>query len=440
MLSLHDYQKKAIEWILSHKSSGVFADMGLGKTAIVLHAVKQLPQPVLIVGPIRVVEGVWAAEARVWGETKDLTFRLLRGAPKARKTALSGPPSSIYLVNPELLEEILTNPDRPAFGTLVVDESSMYKNATTQRFKVLKKHLDLFDRVVILTGTPTPNSLMDIWSQIYLLDKGERLGKNQFSFKSKYFEQKDYMGFVFEPRPGAMETVTDKVADLVMRIDAKDHLPERTVIHNQVTLELPSPVRKIYEDMKRQAFAKINTDSEISAVNAVAALMKLRQVASGFVYNDEGGVEHLHSEKIDALKEVIDETGSPIIVLYNFNHELEGLKKAFKHGVVFDSPLIEDWNKGKISLMFLHPASGGHGVNLQYGGHTMVIFSSSFSYEQMSQATARIDRQGQKHPVIFHSLIVRDSVDELIFETLLNKSHNQTSILKRIKEYASHNR
>lgn len=439
MRSLHAYQKTAIEWILSRKSSGVFADMGLGKTAITLHAIKDLPGPVLLVGPIRVIEGVWEAEAGVWDETKGITFNLLRGAPKARSEALLRP-SQVYLVNPELLEEVLTNPKAPKFKTLIVDESSMYKNAATKRFKTLKKYIKDFERVVILTGTPTPNSLMDIWPQIFLLDQGERLCKNQFAFKSKYFEQKDYMGFVFEPRLGAMEAVTNKISDLVMRIDAKDHLPPRTVLQNQILIDLPGPVRKVYESMKREAFSKINDESNISAVNAVAALMKLRQVASGFVYNDEGKVEHLHSEKINALQEVIEETGSPVIVLYNFNHELEGLKKAFKHGVVFDSPHIEAWNEGKIPLMFLHPASGGHGVNLQYGGHTMVIFSSSFSYEQMSQAMARIDRQGQADTVIFHSLIVRDSVDELIFETLSNKGHNQDSILKRIKEYASNHR
>ena len=439
MHSLHDYQKNARKFILDRPCSGIFADMGLGKTALTLHAIKDLPQPVLLIGPIRVVEGVWRAEALIWGETKGLTFSLIRGAPKARSEALSRP-AQVYLSNPETLGSMFADPKCPAFKTLIVDESSMYKNSTTKRFKTLKAALPKFERVVILTGTPTPNGLMDLWSQIYLLDRGARLGKNAFAYKAKYFEQKDYMGFVFEPRLGAEERVTELISDIVMRIDAKDHLPPRTVIHNKVMLDLPPNVRKIYEDMKRTAFAKINADSDISAVNAVAALMKLRQVANGFVYNDAGEVDHLHSEKIDALKEVIEETGSPIIVLYNFNHELEGLKKAFKNAVVFDASKIEDWNAGKIPLMFLHPGSSGHGVNLQYGGHTMVAFSASFSQEQMSQAMARIDRQGQAHPVFFHYLMVRDSVDELIFETLQNKSHNQTSILKRIKEYASNRR
>lgn len=436
MLSLHDYQKKAIDFILERPCSGIFADMGLGKTAIVLHALKDLPQPVLLIGPIRVVEGVWAAEALVWEETKGLTFSLIRGAPKARSEALSRP-SQIYLTNPEQVPNVLGDPKCPAFKTLIVDESSMYKNSSTKRFKTLKLVLPKFERVIILTGTPTPNGLMDLWSQVYLLDRGARLGKNVFAYKAKYFEQKDYMGFVFEPRTGAEADVTHKISDIVMRIDAVDYLPPRAVVHNKVMLDLPPLVRKIYESMRKDAFAKITTDSDISAVNAVAALMKLRQVANGVVYNDSGEVEHLHSEKIDALKEVIEETGSPIIVLYNFNHELEELKKAFKNAVVFDSSKIEAWNKGKIPLMFLHPGSSGHGVNLQYGGHTMVAFSLSFSQEQTSQAMARIDRQGQKHPVFFHYLMVKDSVDELIFETLQNKSHNQTSILKRIKAYAA---
>lgn len=413
--------------------------MGVGKTALTLHAMLQLPKPILLLGPIRVVEGVWAAEAALWPETQALTFSLVRGAPKARSVALSAP-ADVYPTNPEMVPSVFEDKNCPKFKTLVVDESSMYKNASTSRFKTLKKLLPLFDRVVILTGTPSPNGLMDLWGQIYLLDQGERLGKNQYSFKAKYFEQKDYMGFVYEPRLGAMEAVTDKFTDLVMRIDAKDYLPPRSVVHNKVMLDLPPSARKIYESMKKDAFAKITEDTGVSAVNAVAALMKLRQVASGFIYNDDGEVEQLHSEKIDALQEIVEETGSPIIVLYNFNHELEGLKKAFKKAVVFDASKIKDWNEGKIPLMFLHPGSSGHGVNLQHGGHTMVIYSSSFSQEQMSQAMARIDRQGQTDVVVFHYLMVRDSVDELIFETLSDKSHNQNSILKRIKEYASRNR
>ncbi len=424
---------------MERKGSGIFADMGVGKTALTLHAMLQLPKPILLLGPIRVVEGVWAAEAALWPETQALTFSLVRGAPKARSVALSAP-ADVYPTNPEMVPSVFEDKNCPKFKTLVVDESSMYKNASTSRFKTLKKLLPLFDRVVILTGTPSPNGLMDLWGQIYLLDQGERLGKNQYSFKAKYFEQKDYMGFVYEPRLGAMEAVTDKFTDLVMRIDAKDYLPPRSVVHNKVMLDLPPSARKIYESMKKDAFAKITEDTGVSAVNAVAALMKLRQVASGFIYNDDGEVEQLHSEKIDALQEIVEETGSPIIVLYNFNHELEGLKKAFKKAVVFDASKIKDWNEGKIPLMFLHPGSSGHGVNLQHGGHTMVIYSSSFSQEQMSQAMARIDRQGQTDVVVFHYLMVRDSVDELIFETLSDKSHNQNSILKRIKEYASRNR
>ena len=433
--TLHPYQKLAIDWILSHKSCGIFADMGLGKTSIVLHALKDLPQPALLIGPIRVIEGVWAPESKLWPDTKGLTFSLLRGAPKARKAALLAP-AQVYMVNPEFVGEVLDS-EPSKFKTLIIDESSLYKNASTLRFKTLKKHIKQFERVIILTGTPTPNSLMDIWSQIYFLDQGERLGKNQFAFRSKYFEQKDFLGYVFEPRQGALEDVTRKVSDTVLRIDATDHLPPRTVLHNKVMLELTSPIKKIYDEVKREAFSKIKDDSAISAVNAVAALMKLRQIASGFVYNDEGKTEHLHSVKIEALKEIIEETGSPILVLYNFNHELEGIKQAFETAVIFDSDKIEDWNAGKIPLMLLHPASGGHGINLQYGGHTIVVYSSSFSYGQMSQALARVDRQGQTKTVVFHYLMVKDSVDELIFETILNKSYNQTSILKRIKDYAS---
>jgi SNF2 family DNA or RNA helicase len=431
---LRPYQEASLKFIEAHPTAGLFMDMGLGKTAVVLHAIADfLPKPVLLVGPIRVVETVWRTEALAWPRTQGLTFSLLRGTPKAR-IAARATPADVYLVNPESLKEVLEDPAMK-FATLVIDESSQYKNPSTQRFKLLRKHLDKFSRRIILTGTPTPNSLLDLWSQIFLLDKGARLGRSFYGYRGRYFFQTDYMGYTFAPRQEAEAAVTRVVSDIVLRVEAKGNLPPREVLTNRVIVQLPTEARSLYKRMADDAFALL-ASSTLTAANAAAALMKLRQIASGFVYDDDGATVAVHTEKIKALQEIVEETGSPIIVVYQFLHELAELRKAFPDAEVFDSDKVDPWNRGEIPLMFLHPKSGGHGVNLQDGGHTMVVYSGSFSQEEMSQTFARIDRQGQQNPVVIHHLIAEDTVDELILEVLFEKTHNQSILLERIKQYA----
>lgn len=437
---LRPYQDEAVRFLNRNPHAGLFVDMGLGKTAAALHsAVSKVPRPVLLVGPIRVVETVWAAEAALWGPTQGLTFSLLRGKPKDRRAALATP-ADIYLVNPELLEEVLDNPESDKFNTLVIDESSQYKNPSTARFKTLRKHLQRFSNRIILTGTPSPNSLLDLWSQIFILDRGARLGKSFYGFRARFFYQTDYMGYSFAPRQGADEEISRLISDIVLRIEAKGNLPPRETIVNKVMVQLPTEARALYDRMARVAFAELGEKKTITAINAAAGLMKLRQIASGFVYDDQDAVQEVHREKIKALQEIIDETGSPIIVVYQFLHELAALQKALPSGVMFGSDKVAPWNRGEIPLMFLHPKSGGHGVNLQDGGHTMAVYSGSFSQEEMSQTFARIDRQGQKHPVVFHHLMAEDTVDELILEVLSEKTYNQSLLLERIKSYAAANR
>jgi SNF2 family DNA or RNA helicase len=432
-MKLRAYQEKAIDFLKRNPIAGLFIDMGLGKTAATLHALVDLPGPTLLVGPIRVIENVWMQEAVKWPETSKLSFSLIRGSVAARKRALEQD-VDIYLVNPELLEEALLA--RP-YANLVVEESSMFKNPSTKRFKLLRKHLAKFDRRVILTGTPTPNSLMDLWSQVFILDRGQRLETAFFRFKNRYFRQTDYMGFKFEPVDGANEHVTKLVSDIIFRVEAKGNLPARQAVRNEVQFSLPRPAQKIYNDLEKHALAEL-TSATISAASAGAALMKLRQVASGFVYNDDRSVTDVHDEKIKAVKEIIEQTGSPVIVVYQFQHELAALRKALPHGVMLDQGWNQkQWDRGEIPLLFLHPGSGGHGLNLQYGCHTMAIFSASFSYEQMSQTMARIDRQGQEFPVVFHFLIARDTVDELILSVLDRKATTQANVLSMVRDYAN---
>ena len=432
MRSLRPYQTKAKDFLLDRQYAGLFADMGMGKTAGTLHAMVGFPKPILLIGPIRVIEDVWRAEAALWPETQGLTFSLVRGPVKARARALATP-ADVYLVNPELVDEVLAS--EVPFASLVVDESSMYKSPSTKRFKSLRKARKRFQKIVILTGTPSPNSLMDLWSQIYLLDGGTRLGTSFFMFRNIFFNQTDYMGYSFEPKPGAVEKVSRLISDIVLRIEAKGNLPPREVLHNRITVDLPPKARTHYDEMAKDAFSRIASE-DVSAGSAVTVLTKLRQMASGFVYGDDGATVEVHREKIKALESIMDETGSPVIVVYQFRHELQALKAAFPQGLELADVKMDDWNSKKIPMMFLHPQSGGHGLNLQYGSHTMVIFSASFSYEHMAQTKARIDRQGQECPVIFHEIVARDTVDDLLLEALDRKSSDQSRILDLVKAHA----
>ena len=433
MRKLRPYQLEAIDFLKRNPFAALFIDMGLGKTAPALFAFLGFPKPILVVGPIRVIEHVWRQEAEKWNRLKDqLTFSLVRGSPEARRRALATE-ADVYLVNPELLEEALL---ARSYEVLVIEESSMFKNPSTKRFKTLRKHLKHFSRRIILTGTPTPNSLMDIWSQIFILDQGQRLETAFYRFKNRYFRQVDYMGYKFEPIEGATERVTQLVSDIVFRVEAKGNLPAREAINNIVELSLPPAARRMYDQMEKDALVVLS-DANVSAASAAAVLMKLRQVASGFVYDDERQTIHVHSEKVEAVREILAETGSPVIVVYNFQHELAALRREFKHGVTLDEWNQKDWDEGKIPLLFLHPASGGHGLNLQYGSHTMVVFSGSFSYEQMAQTKARIDRQGQEFPVVFHFLESLDTVDELVRSVLETKATTQATVLSMVKDYAN---
>lgn len=425
------YQTGGVAFLDTHTHGGLFIDMGLGKTAIMLHG---LPKGrTLLVGPIRVIETVWHAEAADWPATQGLTFSLVRGSPRARMAALQKN-ADVYMTNPEVLADAL---EFGGFDNLVVEESSTFKNPSSQRFKLLRKHVKDFKRRFILTGTPTPNSLLDLWSQIFILDEGERLGRSFYQYRQRFFYPEDYMQYNWVPKPGAEEAILKLVSDIIYRVPAEGNLPPREVVRNPIRVNLPKSARKTYEELEDRAFSALSEQETITASTAAAAMMKLRQVASGFVYDDDGKTQEVHKEKVLALRSIAEETGSPIIVVYQFLHELAALKKAFPAAKEFSSDLIDDWNAGKVPMMFLHPQSGGHGLNLQYGGHTMVIFSGSFSYEQMSQTMARIDRQGQKAPVVFHYLVVEDTVDDLLLEVFLKKERNQKRVLERIKEYAT---
>jgi SNF2 family DNA or RNA helicase len=426
MRQLRPYQIAAIDFMKQTPRGGLFIDMGLGKTAIALHAMLDLPKPILLVGPIRVIENVWRQEAELWPATRGLRFSLVRGSKSERALARKQP-ADVYLTNPEILEESLK--------TLIIDESSQFKSHSTMRFKAIRKHVGSFSNRYILTGTPSPNSLLDLWSQIFILDQGERLETSFSRFRDRYFEPSDYMGYSYKPREGTLNQITSKISDLIFRVEAAGNLPPREVIRNIVSIDLPAPAKKVYKDIEKRAFAQL-LQTTVTVASAAAGLMKLRQVASGFVYDDNQVATAIHTEKIKAVESILEETGSPVVLVYQFLHELAALKKAFPQGKNLETHLLPDWNSGKIPLLFLHPQSGGHGLNLQQGSHTMIIFSASFSYEYMAQTMARIDRQGQQHPVVFHFLVAKETVDELLLEVLDSKETVQSNVLNLVRRYA----
>jgi len=433
MRELRPYQHDGIAFSRSVPNSGLFSDMGTGKTAMALHLLLTMAKPVLLVGPIRVIECTWKDEATEWPDCSGLKLSLVRGTPAERLTALQVK-ADVYLTNPEQVEWVVANTVMTRFKSLLIDESQMYKNPSTKRFKLMRTLRKNFTNILLLTGTPSPNSLLDFWSQIFLLDGGKRLGTSYYRYREKYFKPIDYNEYIWRPIPGALEEITKLISDIVYRIDAKDFLPPRTVIHNVIKFNMPKEAKAQYRKLEQDSFLQLG-DSDITASNVVAGLMKLRQMASGLVYANGGKVVEIHDEKINILKTIIEETNSPIIVMYQFQHELKSLMKHFPQGKVLASELVTPWNQGKVPLMFINPQSGGHGLNLQFGGHTMVIYSPSFSYEHMAQTMARIDRSGQEFPVTFHKLLAVGTVEELVYAVLDSKQRSQDSALDHIKQY-----
>jgi superfamily II DNA or RNA helicase len=289
-VKLWDYQEEAAEFIRNKPTAGLFIDMGLGKTAATLHAMTDLPKPILLVGPIRVIETVWERESGKWPLTSSLEFSLVRGTPSERKVAVSKR-ADVYMTNCELLPEVL---ESKSWATLVIDESTLFKNPSSKRFKNLRKSLAKIGRRYILTGTPTPNSLMDLWAQIFILDMGQRLERSFSQFKQRYFRQTDYLGYKFEPVPGAEEVILEKISDIIFRVAGNS---KKKVVYNEVSITLPAKARKAYTDLEKVALT-ILADESVTAASAAAAMMKLRQVASGFVYDDTGESQTVHTEKV----------------------------------------------------------------------------------------------------------------------------------------------
>lgn len=392
---------------------------------------------VLLIAPKKVAESTWSQEAAKWAQTRNLRISQVLGSAKDREQALQAD-ADIYVMNREnviwLCDKYKGKP--LPFDMLVIDESSSFKNPQAKRFKALKQHT--FDRVVLLTGTPAPNTLMDLWPQIYLLDKGERLGRTITEYRRRYFRPDKTNGhvvFSYALNPGADSQIYGRITDICMSLKAKDYLTLPDRIDNVIEVVMSDSEKEKYKIMEKEHVLGLGQENEISALNAASVANKLLQMANGYVYDDEGDLVHIHDQKIDRLKELVDvNEGKPMLVFYNYKHDLAAIKEAFpKATELTDDNDVADWNKGKIQMLLAHPASAGYGLNLQAGGHIIVWYGLTWSLEQYQQANARLHRQGQTEPVIVHHLVTKGTMDEQVMRSLSRKEESQDALLEAIK-------
>ena len=445
------YQQRCIDRIVSSESTALFLDCGLGKTIITLMAIRELKyeqlsvSKVLVIAPKKVAEATWTTEAASWIQTKNLTFSKVLGTAKQRRDALDLD-ADIYLINRENVKW-LTDYFRKQgpldetwpFDMVVIDESSGFKNPKAQRVKALAKARPYIDRIVELTGTPSPNGLLDLWAQIYLLDQGERLGRRYSGFRERYFEpgrRNQQIVFEWIAKPGATDAVLKKISDICVHMSADDYLQLPDLIYDDVSVALTDPSQKLYDEMEKQMILETADDAEITAFSAAALTNKLLQISNGAVYDEDGVYHELHDEKLEMLQELLEKLGDQhAVIYYSFRHDLDRLKKALGGDVreLKTEADIRDWNAGKIKYLLAHPASAGYGLNLQQGGHHVIWFGLTWSYEQYLQANKRLHRQGQKHPVIVHHLICAGTIDGIVLKALHLKERGQNYVLEALK-------
>jgi SNF2 family DNA or RNA helicase len=465
------YQLDAIKRGLALPAFALFLDPGMGKTSSTLEIVRELIQSkqhksALVIAPIRPARYTWPAETQKWAQFNNLRVSLVLGSLKQRRAALRAP-AEIYVINPEnvqwLYDELAAEQDPAARRQwftptiLVVDESTKFKNPQAKRFKALKDMLPLFKRRYILTGAPAPQSLQDLWSQVYLLDAGARLGRSITAFRKRFFDEViPFPGASFSEwvlREGADVEIFDRIAPLSIRLDSREHLAMPELVINKVDVELPEGAARVYAKLERDFVAGI-ADGKVTAANAAAASMKLRQIANGTVYyTDEeagqgGAVGEVHDAKIEALVDLVEEqSGQPLLVAVAFKHEVVRIREAIGGDVPYlgggvptkeADDIIASWNRGEIPVLLAHPTSVAHGLNLQSGGHSLAWFGLSWSLEEYIQMNGRVWRQGQKSPmVIVHHIIARNTIDEAIVAALDRKDATQAGLFATLKRYAN---
>lgn len=442
----HDYQSYAIDYIERKPISAVLLDMGLGKTVITLTALNDLlfdsfeVHRVLIIAPLRVARQTWSDEIAKWDHLSDLRYSIAVGTEKERIEALNAK-ADLYVINRENVQWLVEN-TRFDYDMVVVDELSSFKNHQAKRFRSLMKVRPRVKRIVGLTGTPTANGLMDLWAEFRLLDMGERLGRFIGQYRSAYFRPDKMNGqivYSYKPLPGAEERIYGKISDITISMKAADHLKMPELVSLRYPVRLSDSERKIYDAMREELVLQI-PGGEITAANAAALSGKLCQLANGAIYDDEGTAKPVHDRKLDALEDIIESmNGKPLLVAYWFRHDLERIKaRLHKLHIPFSrldtETSIRRWNAGEIPVALIHPASAGHGLNLQSGGSTLVWFGLTWSLELYQQTVARLWRQGQSsNTVVIQHIVAEDTIDERILAALRRKDAAQSALIEAVK-------
>lgn len=443
-MKLHDYQKYCVERILDTDNLGLFLDMGLGKTLITLTAIKELIYnrfsvgKVLVIAPKKVAEATWQNEIEKWPELGLLRTSTVLGTEKQRVKALNTP-ADLYIINRDnvvWLVDLYQN--AWPFDMVVCDEFSSFKNHQAKRFKALASIKPHIKRLVGLTGTPSPNGLLDLWAQVYLLDGGKRLSPSFYSFRNSYFEG-DYMGYNYKARTFSQEEITRKISDICISMKADDYLELPECTDNIIPVVLSPKAKKAYLQMEREAVLELEDAEDIDATSAAALSTKLLQLANGAVYDEDKKYHEIHDCKIEAFMETLEQLqGKNVLVFYNFKHDLARLTQALEKKKINFRKLEtkedqKDWNEGKINVLLTHPASSAYGLNLQEGGNHVIWFGLTWNYELYTQANKRLHRQGQKEKVIIHHLVTEDTRDEDVMTALEKKEDVQNYVLESLK-------
>lgn len=443
---LHNYQLTAIQHIMDNPFSGLFLDMGLGKTVSTLTAIKQLAHEelaidtALVVAPKRVAETVWRDELANWEHLKGLTISVITGNEKQRKAALAKK-ADIYTISRDNIRWLcgLYGGSMLPFDMLVIDELSSFKNHDSHRFKALKKVQACFHIVVGLTGTPAPNGLIDLWGPMYLLDRGRRLGQSITFFRNNFF-QRNYSGFGYSIIPGKEDEIQDLISDIVISMKSEDYLelPER--IDTFMRLDFTPELQKKYDEFEREKVLEMYAGldlTEITAVNAGVLCNKLLQFTGGAIYDEEKNVHDIHDLKLDAAEEFIEAAqGKPVLIAYAFQHERDRLLtrlKKYKPKLMDGDQDIKDWNAGRINVMLMHPASGGHGLNLQEGYSSALWYGPTYNLELYQQFNKRLHRQGRKYPVNIGHIIITGTEDDRALRRLQDKTDTQDALIESVK-------
>lgn len=438
----HSYQEYAIRYIETHPISALLIDMGLGKTSITLTAIRNLlfdsfeVCKVLVIAPLRVAKNTWTDEIKKWEHLSTLTYSLIIGNENERLSALNEQ-TDIYIINRENVDWLVNKSGyKFDFDMVVIDELSSFKNHQSKRFKSLMKVRPLVKRIVGLTGTPSSNGLMDLFAEFKILDMGKRLGYFIGQYRNTYFKPDKMNGpivYSYKPLPNAENAIYEKISDITVSMKANEYLKMPELLTSNYVVELSNSEKKQYDKMKKSLVLEI-TDGEITASNAASLSNKLCQLSNGAIYDDEQNIVEIHDRKLETLEDIIESmNGKPLLIAYWYRHDLERIKSRFSVREIKTSEDISDWNDGKIPVALIHPASAGHGLNLQNGGSTLVWFGLTWSLELYQQTNARLYRQGQKNTVVIQHIIAKGTIDEQILKALQRKDKTQSDLIDAVK-------